>query len=137
MIPREVFLSHSAMDAGFARTVVEMLHRHGVPTWYSALNILPAEQWHDEIGAALKRCDWFLLVLSPHAVESMWVRRELFFALRQTRFQNRIVPVLHLPCDPEELSWVLPGLQMVDFQKDFHSGCRALLRVWGLGYKPA
>jgi hypothetical protein len=39
-----------------------------------------AQQWHDEIGAALRRCDWFVLVLSPHTVESIWVKRELLFS---------------------------------------------------------
>jgi hypothetical protein len=40
-------------------------------------NIRGAQQWHDEIGTALKRCDWFLLVLSPQSVRSMWVKHEL------------------------------------------------------------
>jgi hypothetical protein len=107
-----------------------------VPVWYSRTNILGAQQWHDEIGAALNRCDWFILVLSPHSVESMWVKRELGFALQQQRFENRIVLILYQPCDMARLSWVLPSFQIVRFQDDFDQGCRDLLRVWGLGYSP-
>jgi hypothetical protein len=106
-----------------------------VPVWYSQTNILGAQQWHDEIGAALRRCDWFLLVLSPHSVESMWVKRELLFALQQDRFADRIVPVLLQPCGFDRLSWVLSSFQFVGFQESFEEGCRALLRVWGLGYR--
>lgn len=134
-IPQEAFLSHSSQDQKFVVALAEELRRHGVPVWYSQTNILGAQQWHDEIGAALRRCDWFLLVLSPHSVESMWVKRELLFALQQDRFADRIVPILLQPCGFDRLSWVLPSFQFVGFGESFEEGCRALLRVWGLGYQ--
>lgn len=135
-VPNEVFLSHSSADGRFATRLADGLRRHGVPVWYSPTNILGAQQWHDEIGAALNRCDWFALVLSPNSVESMWVKRELLFALRQKRFEGRIVPLYYQPCDFESLSWVLSGFQSVDFHKGFDEGCRDLLRIWGLGFQP-
>jgi TIR domain len=135
MIPNEVFLSHSNADQDFVMNLANMLRRHGVPVWYSRTNILGVQQWHDEIGAALQRCDWFLLVLSPNAVNSLWVKRELIFALQQNRFENGIVPLLYQACDVERLSWVLPIFQMVDFQRPLDDGCRELLRIWGLGYQ--
>ena len=134
-VPQEAFLSHSSQDHEFVTRLADELRRHGVPVWYSQTNVLGAQQWHDEIGAALRSCDWFLLVLSPHSVESMWVKRELLFALQQERFADRIVPILLQPCGFDRLSWVLPGFQFVDFQQSFDDGCRALLRVWGLGYR--
>lgn len=66
----------------------------------------------------------------------MWVKRELMFTLQQNRFEDKIVPLLYRPCDFERLSWVLPIFQFVDFQNEFESGCRDLLRRWGLGYQP-
>jgi TIR domain len=135
-LPNEVFLSHSSHDARFVTRLAEAVRRHGIPAWYSRTNIVGAQQWHDEIGAALKRCDWFLLVLSPHSVDSMWVKREMMFALQQKRFADRIIPVLYQSCDVERLSWVLPSLQAVDFQQSFNDGYRNLLRTWGLGYQP-
>lgn len=112
-----------------------MLRRHGVPVWYSHISILGMQQRHDEIGAALQRCDWFLLILTPHSVESMWVKRELLFALQQDRFENRIVPLLYQPCAFDRLSGVLSGFQIIDFQSAPEGGYRALLRLWGLGYR--
>jgi len=93
-----------------------------------------AQQWHDEIGAALQRCDWFAVVLSPQSVESMWVKRELLKALEQRRFENRIIPILFQPCDYEQLSWTLSFFQMIDFTGQFADGMRELLRVWAIGY---
>ena len=137
MIPHEAFLSHSSLDHDFVTGLADALRRHGVPVWYSRTNIMGAQQWHDEIGAALRRCDWFLLVLSPNAVASMWVKRELIFALQQNRFENRIVPLLWQACDFDRLSWVLPSFQIIDFQRTFEDGCRDLLRLWGLGHQPS
>jgi hypothetical protein len=135
MPPHEIFLSHSDLDREFATSVAEVLRNHGIPVWYSRTSILGAQQWHDEIGAALHRCDWFAVVLSQHAVESIWVKRELLYALQRNRFENRILPLLYEVCDYNRLSWTLSSLQMIDFTEAFDSGCRDLLRVWGIGYR--
>lgn len=135
MILSEAFLSHSSQDQEFVSKLVEVLRHHGIPVWYSKTNILGAQQWHDEIGNALKRCDWFLVVLSPNSVDSMWVKRELIFALQQNRFENKIVPIIYQPCNYEQLSWVLSSFQMINFQEAFEDGCRDILRLWGVGYQ--
>ncbi|MEH2083874.1 MAG: toll/interleukin-1 receptor domain-containing protein [Nostoc sp.] len=135
MIPNEAFLSHSSQDQEFVSKLAEVLRQHSIPVWYSKTNILGAQQWHDEIGNALKRCDWFLVVLSPNSVNSMWVKRELIFALQQNRFENKIVPIIYQPCNYEQLSWVLSSFQMINFQGDFEDGCRNILRLWGIGYQ--
>ncbi len=135
MTPQELFLSHASADAASADRLAEVLRHHGIPVWYSRTNIQGAQQWHDEIGAALQRCDWFLVLLSPAAVDSVWVKRELLFALQQRHFENHIVPVLLAPCHYGGLSWTLPIFQIVNFNAGFETGCRDLLRVWGLGFK--
>lgn len=134
MLPQEIFLSHSAEDRSFVDKLADVVRFHGIPVWYSRTNLLGAQQWHDEIGSALERCDWFIVALSPNAVQSMWVKRELLFALQENRFENRIIPLLYQPCDYKKLSWTLPSFQQVDFTQSFEQGCRDLLRIWGLGY---
>lgn len=131
--PREAFLSHASAQRDFADALSATLRSHGVPLWYSTTNIQGAQQWHDEIGRALVRCDWFILLLSPEAVRSRWVKRELLFALNSPRFEERILPVLVRSCDWRALSWTLDALQMIDFRQGFEPGCRTLLGVWGLG----
>jgi hypothetical protein len=133
-LPNELFLSHAHQDREFAGSLAEVMRHHGVPVWYSQTNILGAQQWLDEIGAALQRCDWFAVILSPHSVQSMWVRRELSYALLENRFENRIVPIKYQPSDYSSLSWILPQFQMVDFTTSLEEGYVNLLRIWGLGY---
>ena len=134
-LPNEVFLSHSNQNRQFADTLAGVLRRHGVPVWYSQVNIIGAQQWHDEIGEALRRCDWFAVVLSQPSVESDWVKHELIYALTHNRFKNRIIPITYEPCDTERLSWILPEFQSINFIDNFDDGCRDLLRMWGLGYR--
>lgn len=135
-MPKEVFLSHSSKDRAFVQALVKVLRRHGIPVWYSETNIRGAQQWHDEIGAALRRCDWFVLVLSPDAVDSMWVKRELAYSLNQSRFEGKIAPLVYRRCSHDNLSWTLSTIQMIDFRRSLDDGCRELLRVWGIGYDP-
>lgn len=97
MLPNEVFLSHSNLDQPFVTSIADLLRRHGIPVWHSQTNIVGAQQWHDEIGAALKRCDWFVLTLSPNSIRSRWVKREVLFALNDDRYADKIVPLLHRP----------------------------------------
>src|SRR3954471_11612119 len=107
-MPNEVFLSHSHLDHEFSTSLVEVLRRHAIPVWFSPTNIIGAKQWHDEIGTALAQCDWFAVVLSSASIQSVWVKRELLFALNDSRYADRIVPILYQPCDFAQLSWALP-----------------------------
>jgi hypothetical protein len=132
VLPTEVFLSHSSSDRQFASELAAEMRRHGIPVWYSQTNILGAQQWLDEIGAALQRCDWFAVVLSPQSVESIWVKRELSYALVKNQ---RIVPIIYQPANYEQLSWTLCALQMIDFSCSVEAGYVDLFRMWGLGYR--
>ena len=136
-MPNEVFLSHSSVDRAFVTQLAKVMRGHGIPVWYSETNIRGAQQWHDEIGAALRRCDWLILVLSPNAVASKWVKRELLFCLQEDRFDGRIIQIINKTCEHDDLSWTLSQLQMVDFRNHFDTACRELLRTWGIGYAPA
>ena len=135
VVPTEAFLSHSSRDRKLANEIAQVLRSHNIPVWYSTTNIVGAQQWHDEIGAALNRCDWFILLLSPQSVKSKWVKRELLFALNNDRFEKRIVPVLYRDCDMDLLSWTLSAFQAVNFKNARAEGYRELLKIWGLGYK--
>ena len=135
--PSEIFVSHSSKNSVFTDRLKDVLARHGVKSFVSKANIRGAQEWHDEIGTALKRCDWFLLVLSPQSVRSAWVKHELIYALQENRYRGRIIPVLYKTCDHEALSWTLAAIEWIDFRKDFDAACEKLLHIWQLKYRPA
>lgn len=129
--PTEVFLSHAHSDRKFVNRLVKILQENGIRYWYSKAHLVGAQQWQDEIGRALDRCDWFAIVLSPAATRSEWVKRELRYVLNEDKYRGRIVPLLIHPCDHKKLSWTLGAFQFVTFTQDFGRGCNELLRVWG------
>lgn len=133
--PLEVFISHASSDRRFVSNLVSQLAEVGIRCWYSRHAIQAAQNWHDEIGLALARCDWFALVLSPSAVKSKWVKRERLYALRNDRYEDRIIPIIIRSCDSGQLSWTLDSFQSVDFRRGHDSGLKSLLRIWGC--KPA
>ncbi len=133
--PQELFLSHSDLGRRFATNLVRVLQGHDIPVWFSRRNIVGAQQWHDEIGAALGRRDWFAIILPPNSVQSEWVKRELIYALNHQRFRDKIIPILYRACDYESLSWALSGLQMINFRHTTTAGYRDLLRVWRIDYR--
>jgi hypothetical protein len=98
--PAEVFVSHSSKNGRFAERLVKLLAAHGIQAFYSKQNIQGAQEWHDEIGRALNRCQWFLVILSPSSIPSVWVRRELVFALQQRRYEERIIPLMYRTAIP-------------------------------------
>ena len=135
LAPNEVFLSHSHADHALLLRLSAELTRHGVPHWFAEREILGAQQWHDEIGAALQRCDWFAVLVSPAAVESAWVPEDLTYALRQPRYLGHIVPVIGAEAEMDRLSWTLGNRQSVSLLPNFDDGVRDLLRIWGIGYR--
>ena len=130
MRPREIFLSHSSTDRESAIVFSQTLRSAGLKVWCSESELQGAQLWHDEIGRALARCDWFVLLVTPAAVKSKWVRRELTYVLNQDRYQERIVPVLLKPCSGHTLSWTLGAIQQVDGTHGAEDGARALLHLW-------
>ena len=133
MAVQELFFSHSSEDEEIATKITQTLRNHGIPVWISSTNINGAQQWHDEIGKALSRCDWFAVLLSKSSVESKWVKREVVYALRKDQYENRIVPILLEDCDYDNLSWTLGSLEIVDFTKTPDLSLIELLKVWGIG----
>jgi len=134
--PKLVFLSHASKDRKCVDKIAAVLHKQGIRVWYSRTHLGGAQQWQQEIGKALKRCDWFIVVLSPSAVKSKWVKHEIAYALIKPQYEDKIIPVLIADCDHEKLNWTLATFQMIDLTGSFARGCRDLLRIWGLRYNP-
>jgi hypothetical protein len=132
--PREVFLSHAAGDRRFADRLAVSLRQSGVKVWYSETQLHGADVWYQEIGAALRRCDWLIVVLSPASLKSRWVRHEVLYALNEPRYDGQIVPVLQSDCDYTQVFWSLGNLQRIDFRpgRPWNEACSELLRVWGI-----
>ncbi len=106
----KVFVSHSAKDRDFVeREIVQLLHSHGIETWYSTDDIGAGVKWERSLREGLKSCDWFLVVLSNESVKSEWVEAEVHWALDERK--GRIIPVRIDDCDEADLHLKLRQIQ--------------------------
>jgi len=116
------FISYAHEDSHFATRLAHDLRRQGLEVWVEQWDIPPEVEWDVALGRAIKSCRYFLLVLSPAAVDS-WVVRDQFMLAR--RNGKRMVPVLYRPC---RLPSALQDLVWIDFSgRHYHEALRQLL----------
>ncbi len=97
-----VFVSYAHRDGHRVFPELQALHDNGFRIWYDE-GIDPGNEWPDEIAKALHRASFFLVFISPAAVESRNVRNEINFAL------NREKPFLAIHLEDVHLP---PGLEL-------------------------
>ncbi len=102
-----VRLSHSHEDDTFCQAVVAGLRGAGADVWYDEHN-MGSGQLIDTIERELRARPVFVLVLSPAALRSQWVRDETTWAyLRYKRDPTRIMlPVLAETLRDEDDIWM-------------------------------
>jgi TIR domain len=75
----------------------------------------------------MESCDWFLLVVSPRAAESEWVKDELNWAVYNRT--ARIVPVIMEVCNLWEFHIRLPRIQNIDFTRGLAIARQGLIGI--------
>src|SRR5437764_1353185 len=94
-----IFVSHSHHDNNFSIKLAQDLRRvlgDEDAVFYDVKGGLHGgEIWWDKIVKELTARDVFILILSPNAMKSIWVRRETNIALIENKY---ILPILYRPC---------------------------------------
>lgn len=75
-----IFVSHSHTDDEFADQLVVELRNAGADVWYDKENLGQAHI-RDTVEREMRKRDVFIVVLSPTALESKWVKAEINAAL--------------------------------------------------------
>ncbi len=91
---QDIFISYSRRDQEFVTRLASDLNARIAGVWFDQSAIQAGEKWHDEIMEGIQGCKAFILVLSPDAMESRYVREEVNKALELGR---RIFPVIYRP----------------------------------------
>jgi hypothetical protein len=124
-----VFISHSTADREWVeREVIQVLESKGIKTWYSKMAIKTASQWEREIVRGLQGCDWFLLVASPSAAASEWVKDEVYWAIFHR--PEKIIVLIKDPCNLWDFHMRIPRLQNIDFKRPNSSAREELLDLF-------
>ena len=130
----KVFISHAYTDEPFIKKVVAGLEKVGLEVWDATREILPGDNWADKVARALEESEAMVVLLTPDALRSSWVRWEIQYALGEQSYRNRLIPVL--VGDPEELlkedvPWILRRLHMIDMDEyaEEEEGINQIARV--------
>lgn len=78
---RDAFISYSTTDSAEAYSVRNFLQRSGCTCWMAPDDISAGSDYAEAIPKAIADCRTFVLILSPDAQNSNWVRKELGKAL--------------------------------------------------------
>ena len=90
----KVFVTHSQSAKPLARRVLRALEQAGLEVWDDERDTYPSDNWAKVTGEALEQADAMVALLTPDALESIMVRRDISFALGHERFENRLIGVL-------------------------------------------
>lgn len=90
----KVFISHAHQDAALAARVAQALKVNGLEAWDADTNLLPGDNWAAEVARALEESEAMVVLLTPDAIDSGWVLREIEYALGAKNYSNRLIPVV-------------------------------------------
>ncbi len=86
------FISYSTKDQDFAERLHADLRSMHVRCWFAPHDIQSGKKLHEQIDEAIRLHDKLLLILSPHSMESEWVKTEIAKARkREVRDQRRVL----------------------------------------------
>jgi hypothetical protein len=86
------FISYSTKDQAFADRLYADLQNKGVRCWFAPHDVQGGKKIHEQIDEAIRLHDKLLLILSPHSMESEWVKTEIAKARkRELRDQRRVL----------------------------------------------
>jgi tetratricopeptide (TPR) repeat protein len=105
-----VFISHSSKDDPFVKELREALEGLGLEVWVDSRELVGGAKLTPEIVEAIEGARQFVAVLSPEAMKSEWVRREVGKAREVEAARGgegyRVIPLLLPGVEP----WALPLL---------------------------
>ncbi len=74
---RKVFISYASADAKIAQQICDYLEQEGIRCWIAPRDVTPGRDYAAEIIEGLLECPVLVLVLSEHANDSIYVKREV------------------------------------------------------------
>ena len=125
---QHIFISYSRKDISFVRKLAGDLETAGYDVWWDVSDLRGGDDWLRLIPAAIESSDHFIVVLSPNAVTSDWVKREYTQAIS---LRKKIIPIM---VTRSSVPFALNTLNYIDFTSgDYATNLKALLDT--LGYK--
>ncbi len=124
-----VFLSYSRRDTKIMQRVRDTLMKDGIVVWTDETLVPGTPSWMDAIEDAIDRADALVVLLTPHAKKSRWVKEEMRYAEMQ---EVRIFPLLAGGTEKTAIPFGFITAQHLDIRSDdaFYKGMTEL--IWAM-----
>lgn len=119
-----IFISYSRTDSAFVDRLEDSLKERGFHTWVDRRKIEGGQDWMDELQKGIKQCHACIVVVSPQAIASQYVKMEYRYAFLQKKL---VVPVFCVPTPNNDMPIDLNHLHWIDFQSSYGKGLAGLL----------
>lgn len=113
MSAKQVFISHSGKDDGVVAGIRQALESLGLGVWTDSRQLTGGDELEPAIRTAIDDSRHLVAVLSPRAVNSRWVAKEIQYALKVKKKRTdgfKVVPIL--------LDGIEPGALPLWFQEE-------------------
>lgn len=105
----KIFISYSRKDIDFVRKLAGDLESAGYDVWWDLSDLRGGDDWVNTIPAAIASSNYFIVVMTPDAAESQWVRKEYTQALS---LRKKVIPIL---LKPGSVPFALNTINFVNF----------------------
>jgi tetratricopeptide (TPR) repeat protein len=103
-----LFVSYSHSDKLQVYPIMDYLNKSGFNVWYDE-GISVSEDWKKSIVDNIDKCSAFLVFITPHIIDSKYVRREISYALdKDKKFFSVYLKDTQLP---NEIQFEISGIQ--------------------------
>jgi hypothetical protein len=123
-----IFLSYARKDVTTINRLVAKLETNGYRVWVDREDLTGGERWRERIADAIKQADAFLLFLSPAAIVSENVSKEIDLAIDN---HKRIIPIEieSVIGRQSRIDYEIAGLQRIDLTEDVDSRFPGVLKT--------
>jgi hypothetical protein len=118
---RRVFLSHTRADKVFARRLTADLESLGFSVWFDEWELRVGDSLIERVESGIEASHWMIVVLSPAAIRSQWVLKELRSGLTK-EIGSASVFVLPALCRRTVLPSFIRDKFYADFTKSYETG---------------
>ena len=112
----KVFITHSHGNRPLVRQIVRSIKQAGLDVWDEEYETYPSDNWAKVTGEALEQSDALVVLVTPDALDSLIVHRDVGFALGNIQFEYRVIPVLvdvDLSVAKKKFGWIMHNLDPI------------------------
>lgn len=116
--PARIFLSYSRDDHKSVSEIRDLLQDFEIEVWFDTDDLVPGQEWEDEISLALKDSDLILVCVAARGIDpNSFFMKEVVLAKEIAEESDGAVTIAPLRLEATSLPQVLQNLQWLDFFK--------------------